>query len=420
MKKIILLLVFWFFDPTSYATNKIDLVNHFIFSDSTETIHNGVVKQLFKKGMIEYEKYNYTNAISIWKDVLKDIEGKKDSINLELSLKTKVNIGATYNALGYHKTAAEYFLTVKSESEQLKKNDRYWINNINIGVCYMSLEQYDLAKKYFDNTKDYNSYIIFLKNLNLAKWHGLNNNKDKFLFYQKSISKQIVNFSMYQSVWDEMQLEFFTLFKDKESLNRLLKQLIPSYKDKNLFLKLQINTSLLLLNKNPVETVSEILNYNEEVINSDDFYLKNNYFNLLKEFFYKIKNIEEYYKYDILLKQSNEDFVKQKNMLYVEDFKAAFELENIKDQFSKIQLEKEVVEVNLTKSKLRYNFSLLIIVLSIIIIILIIRNYKKNKKIDSLNIVKAQNQIEIKETEKKELTKNLKKTAEELYMSVLI
>lgn len=49
----------------------------------------------------------------------------------------------------------------------------------------MSLGEYDLAKKYFDDTKEFNPYIIFLKNLYLAKWYGLKKITTNFIFFKK-------------------------------------------------------------------------------------------------------------------------------------------------------------------------------------------------------------------------------------------
>jgi hypothetical protein len=419
MNKIKLLFLFWFFYQISYATNKLDLVNHFVFPNSTKIIQKGVVTKSFNKGLVEHEKHNYSDAISIWKEVLKDIGGKKDSINLELSLKTKENIGATYNALGYYKTAAEFFLSVKRESQHQEKNDRYWINNINIGVCYMSLGEYDLAKKYFDDTKEFNPYIIFLKNLYLAKWYGLKKNNYKFYIFQEIVSKQVVNFSMYETVWEEMQLDFFIELKDTEKLNKLVATLAPKYAQKNIYLKLLINQALLEGGHLPLENVTRILFYEQEINNSNDLYLKSSYYKLLKTFYYKYRNLERYYDYDILWAKNNEQLANEKNMLFVEDFKVAQELSSIKNKYAQIELEKELIEINSIKSKIRFQLEVLVVVLCVITLLLIIRNYRKNKKTQTLKFVQSQSMIFRKEGEKLALTKNLKEKSEELTASIL-
>lgn len=188
----------------------------------------------------------------------------------------------------------------------------YWVNNINIGVCYMSLEQFDLAKQYFDNTEEFSPYISFIKKLNLAKWYALKNDKATFYAFQKDISKEVANFPMYESIWEELQLEFLINWNDEENLKVLLQSLKPKYKTNNLFLKLKTNQALLLVNEKPLESIIEIFNYENEVLASNDLYLKNLYFKFLKEFYYKSNDINSYHKFDKLWEESNEQFVKEK------------------------------------------------------------------------------------------------------------
>ncbi len=87
-------------------------------SDSTKQKTSEPIKLLFEKGIKAYENHNYNTAISIWKKVLKDNEKKKD---IELGYRTKVNIGAAYNAIGYHKIASQYFISVYSTQKNFKK-----------------------------------------------------------------------------------------------------------------------------------------------------------------------------------------------------------------------------------------------------------------------------------------------------------
>jgi tetratricopeptide (TPR) repeat protein len=135
--------------------------------DTLINFHDTSLKELFEKGIGEYSNYKYNMAIATWKQVLQKANTTKDS---SIIIKTNINIGSGYNALGYHKTALSYFLKSAKIFESYHiKNEPYWANHLNIGVCYMSLEQYDLAKKYFKKTAAYNAYIVFLKKLNLAK-----------------------------------------------------------------------------------------------------------------------------------------------------------------------------------------------------------------------------------------------------------
>jgi DNA-binding CsgD family transcriptional regulator len=385
-------------------------------SDSTKQKTSEPIKSLFEKGIKAYENHNYNTAISIWKKVLKVNEKKKDT---NLGFKTRINIGAAYNAIGYHKTASQYFISLNSTQKKGKKNDMYWINNVNIGVCYMSLEQYDLAKQYFEATEENTPYISFVKKLNLAKWHAIKNNKATFYSLQKEISNQVANYPMFESIWEEVQLEFLINWNDKTNLGLLLDVIKPKYHSNNLFLKLKTNQALLLLNEKPLESIDQILNYEDEVIGSNDLFLKNLYFKFLKEFYFKINDINKYHKFDKLWEESNEQYVKEKNMLYLEDFKAAQELDELKGKFSEVQLKNQLIQNQLSKSNILFRFSVIIIIMGLGIIFLLTRNYKKNKKIHELSVLQSQNELVKKESEKIELKENLKETSEELTASIL-
>lgn len=416
MQKIIYLLIFNLFFVCGYSSSMPHLNTTYASQDSTKQKPTDPSKTLFEKGIKAYEKHNYNSAISIWKKVLKINEKKKD---IELGYRTKVNIGAAYNAIGYHKTASKYFISVKSSQKNVKKTDMYWINNVNIGVCYMSLEQYDLAKQYFEATEESTPYISFVKKLNLAKWHALNNNKSTFYKLQKEISNKVANYPMFESIWEEVQLEFLINWNDTVRLGFLLNAIKPKYQSNNLFLKLKTNQALLLLNEKPLESIDQILNYEDEVIRSNDLFLKNLYFKFLKEFYFKRNDINRYHKFDKLWEESNEQYVKEKNMLYLEDFKAAQELDELKTKISEVQLKNQLIENQLSKSNIFFRLSVIIIIMGIGIIFLLIRNYMKNKKIHVLSVMQSKNELVKKESEKIELSENLKETSEELRASIL-
>lgn len=416
MQKIKYLLIFNLFFEYGYSSSMLHSTTTFTIPDSSKQVTTEPQKLLFEKGIKAYEKHNYNTAISIWKKVLKVSEQKKDK---DLGFKTKINIGAAYNAIGYHKTASQYFISVNSEQNKVKKNDTYWVNNINIGVCYMSLEQYDLAKRYFDTTKEITPYISFVKKLNLAKWFALTNNKSKFYELQQQVTNEVVNYPMFQSIWEEVQLEFLIPWNDKLRLKSLLQNLKPKYQNSNLFLKIKTNQALLLIDEKPLENISEILNYEKEVVNSNDLFLKNLYFQFLKEFFYRQKDIDSYHKFDKLWEDSYEQYMKEKNMLYLEDFNAAYELEELKDKFSEVKLKNQLIQNQLSKSNILFRFSIIIIVMGLGIIFLLVRNYKTSKRIHVLNILQSQNELVKKESEKIELSVNLKETSEELNTSIL-
>jgi hypothetical protein len=385
--------------------------------DTLINSHDTSLKQLFEKGISEYSNYKYNKAIATWKQVLQKANTTKDS---SIIIKTNINIGSGYNALGYHKTALSYFLKSAKIFESYHiKNEPYWANHLNIGVCYMSLEQYDLAKKYFEKTAAYNAYIVFLKKLNLAKWHALKNEESVFIAYQKDLSQLVINFPIYVDIWNEMQLDFFIKWKNIEKTKELLLKLIPLYEQQNLYLKLLINQGYLMVYHKTFVPVSNIHAYAPAVVSSNDFYLTSIYYMVLKEQYYKLKDLENYHYYSGLWETNNDALNKEKNMMHVEDFKAAQELEELKGKFSEAQSKNQIIENQLAKSNTRLLLSFIIIIMGLGIIFLMVRNYNKNKEIHSLSTIKAQNDLLKKEIEKIELSKSLKETSEELSTSIL-
>lgn len=400
---------FSFVEPNKY----IDLFDKNTLNTTTKQSLN----QMFELGRVAYSNYEYYRAIEIWKTVLSKADKKIDS---SIIIKSSINIGSSYNALGYHKTALNYFLkSDKIFNGYQIKNKNYWANFLIIGVCYMSLEQYDLAKNYFDKTIDFNNYIIFLKKLNLAKWYAVQNKQSGFLQYQQDIDKMVSSFPIYLDIWNELQLDFFIKWKNLTKVNEILVKLIPTYNQQNLHLKLLINNGYLLAKKKTFEPVAKLITYQDEVLKSNDMYLNALYYSVLKGHYLKSKNIDQYHYYTTLWTQNEEALNKEKNMLHVEDFKAAEELNELKGKFTEVQLKNQLIQNQLSKSTLLFRFSMVIIIMGIGIIFLIVRNHKKNKEINALSVIHTQNELLKKEFEKIELSENLKEREEELNTSIL-
>jgi DNA-binding CsgD family transcriptional regulator len=377
---------------------------------------NKTIEKLFSDGMNEYSKHEYTKAIDIWKKVL--IKAK-NSKNKDLIIKTTINLGATYNSIGFHKTAVEYFIKAKSIMQSSKNEETYWINNLNIGVCYMSLDQLELAKKYFDATKEINPYVSFIKKLNTAKWYGLKDRKAVFFNLKNEVTQSAKNYPIYVSIWNEVQLDFLIKWNDVYELKILLNQLNPDYESSNLYLKLLLNKANLIANKRTFTSLNNLFSYEKMVLESKDLYLKNLYYEVLKEYYYSVKNIDLYYKYSNLWEANNELLNIEKNMLHVKDFDETKNLLELKNRFTETQIKSQLIQNQLSKSDLKLKLSVLIILMSISIILLLIRNYNKKKKVQQIHILESQNKLLKEEIEKALLSETLKETKEELNYSVL-
>jgi tetratricopeptide (TPR) repeat protein len=379
---------------------------------ATTQLSTDSIQKLYANGVEQYGQANYTAAIESWKIVLRNAETIKDSTN---QIKTSTNIGACYNAMGYHKTALGYFLKAdKMLLFQKEKKENYWINYINIGVCYMSLEQYDSAKKYFESTADFNDHILILKSINLAKWHADKGQKDLFFYYKSRTDNAIKKMPIYQGAWHVVQLNYMITLNDLSPLKILLAEIQPTYKEEILHLKLTFNKAYFAVYKKLYESIADLLVHSKEIAAATDYNLKELFYGLLKDYYFQQENLERYNHYATLSLETLKARYDEKNMLYIEDVKTAQEFEELKNTIVEIKQENNIITSHLKKSQLLFRFSLCLLVLGVIVVILLLMNYSKKKKINKLSHLQTHNKLLLKEIEKLELIENLKLSEEEL------
>lgn len=380
-------------------------------------LSNDSIQKLYSKGVEQYGAADYKAAIDSWKIILSNAESIKDLSN---QIKTSTNIGACYNAMGYYKTALGYFLKAdKMLVNQKEKKENYWINYINIGVCYMSLEQYDRAKEYFESTRDFNDHILLLKNINLAKWHADKGQKDNFFHYKTSTDKAIKKMQIYEGAWYEIQLNYMITIKDLASLKILLEQLEPKYEEQSLNLKLTFNKAYFAVYQQLYESVADLLAHSKEIELANNYNLKELFYGLLKDYYYQQENLKQYNRYATLSLETLKGRYDEQNMLYIEDFKTAKEFEALKNAIFEIKQENNIINSHLKKSQLLFRFSLSLLVLGAIVLLLLLMNYSKKKKINKLSHLQTQNKLLLEEIEKLELIENLKLSEEELNNSMV-
>ena len=375
------------------------------------------IKKSFDLAFEYYSAHDYKKAIVEWESNLSNLEKLQDSL---LLLKTKINIGATYNAMGFHKTASKYFLN----ANELLKNDKvktetYWINHINLGVCYMSLRQWDEAKKYFDTTEEFNSYISFLKKLNIAKWQASKNNKHSFFSLVDELNVNVLEFPMYETIWLEVQYEFLNKWQEINRLKELQKKASLKYEIYNLDLQLLIEKTNLLIYKTSIKPIKSLISLNETILKSDNLYLMQRYYDVLKENAYHKKDMDAFLEYSNLWDKSMVDVLDKKNMLHVEDFKTAFELEEVALKLNQSELENENIKNKLTASSLRFVSLVIIMLFSILAFILFRLNYLKVKKIQQLKLENVEKTLRKQKLEEEVLSQKLNQTSEELNQTVL-
>lgn len=371
----------------------------------------------FAQAAEEYLVGKFKSAINNWETVLN--YAKKDSLK-EVEISVSTNIGAAYNSLGYYKTALTYFLNSNSVYEKMEvKNSGYWMNYLNIGACYVSLKQLDTAEKYLKSTLDFNEYIVFLKNFNLANLYGEKNNKKLFHYFKEKVDSQIGDFQMHSSNWNTVELEFLIKWKDTASLKVFLNEVKPKYQDELLGAKLLYNQAYLMIYQKLYEPIEKIESYRKEIETENNFSVKKDFYSLLKSYYLKQNNLSKVLYYNDLIVESSKSFADEQNILYVEDYTKAQALKDLESKYEAEKLVNEVIKGQLAQSKIQFRFSVLLILIAIAITILLIKSAKKSKVINKLKLYESQSQLLIKELEKKELSDNLRLSEEELNSSMV-
>ena len=376
-----------------------------------------LIKSSFDTALAYYSAHEYKKAIVEWESVLPNLEELKDSL---LLVKTKINIGATYNALGYHKTASKYFLNANALLKNDKvKTETYWINHINLGVCYMSLRQLEEAKKYFDTAEEFNPYISFLKKLNTAKWQASKNNKQFFFSLVDELNVGVLEFPMYETIWLEVQFDFLIQWNEIVRLEELLIETSSKYDSYNLDLQLLLEKANLLIYKKTIKPAESLVVLNDQILKSDNLYLIQLYYEVLKENAYHKKDTDAFLKYSSLWEKSTVDVLDEKNMVSVEDFKTAFGLEEVALKLNQSELEKAIIKNKLTASSLRFSILLTVLIFSLLAFSLFRLNYKKSKKIQQFKLFKIEETLRKQKSEEENISKKLEQASNELKDSIL-
>lgn len=109
-----------------------------------------LAKTLGSKGLAFSEQNNYAKALEFDLRAMKIYEGLKNELQLS---KIYNNIGVIYKSIGDEKNALDYFLKV-NQLQKKNNNPAVAVSASNIGLIYLGKGKADLAKKYFDESRN--------------------------------------------------------------------------------------------------------------------------------------------------------------------------------------------------------------------------------------------------------------------------
>ena len=336
-------------------------------------------------GNRKYTELDYIGSIKNW---CKTAE-LSEKLNIKLNTaQIENNLGAAYNALGYSKTSSYFFIKAKKVYDEENIKDRnYWIMHINIGVCYMDLNMLDEAKKYFKivvgNEDD---YIRFLYHLNMTKLSGLEKEVVNFYYHNAQSGKLLPKFELYRNVWETILLEFAADLFDLEKANEILNTYQQYYTKKPLYVKLLLNRLKWKNEKELFEPASKILNYESKIIEDNDLYQTDLYYEIVANYFlYK----KDFVKYSYAVKKSIESKDKlreQRNNQSLEDYKSEASANDLRRKNQILEVRNQLNERSVDYQKTILIFFIILSFSLLILLLLGLKYFKKSRKLKQLEL----------------------------------
>jgi DNA-binding CsgD family transcriptional regulator len=199
----------------------------------------------------------------------------------------KSNLGALYLSKGFKTLAIEHFLQAKEILEKFGLEDEnYYKIILNIAVSHMSLNQFEEANEILRDFPVYTSkeisFLYFMNKYKIA--HNLNNPKE-IRHYGDSAIYYLQYATLYKEIFEELQLEILLASSNTKHQIKVLNNLLDSYDEKYIYVKILINKLHLNLYKKPFVTEQSLLEMKQEVITEKDFYLYIQYYDLMTDYF---------------------------------------------------------------------------------------------------------------------------------------
>ena len=336
-------------------------------------------------GNRKYTELDYIGSIKNWSKTAE----LSEKLNIKLNTaQIENNLGAAYNALGYSKTSSYFFIKAKKVYDEENIKDRnYWIMHINIGVCYMDLNMLDEAKKYFKivvgNEDD---YIRFLYHLNMTKLSGLEKDVINFYYHNAQSGKLLPKFELYRNVWETILLEFAADLFDLEKANEILNTYQQYYTKKPLYVKLLLNRLKWKNEKELFEPASKILNYESKIIEDNDLYQTDLYYEIVANYFlYK----KDFVKYSYAVKKSIESKDKlreQRNNQSLEDYKSEASANDLRRKNQILEVRNQLNERSVDYQKTILIFFIVLSFSLLILLLLGLKYFKKSRKLKQLEL----------------------------------
>lgn len=350
-----------------------------------------------------YYKQDIDLAIYFWRKGITFVPKK----NQDLRATLVSNLGSAYMFKGYQRTAISYFL----EARQIFKNkkvqsDNYWINYLNIGVCYMEIGDYGMADAYFRNIPfASNDALDVIVPINIAKLAGLQSDKKRFVTYINLALKNQNHASFYLPILKEVHLEFTEKLGSYLELYSVYEEYKKEYGMLSTSFDLALWRASIKLGT-PRAGINDLNNLQRTIKNSDYFLLEN-YYSVLAEWYvskndfrnaYTAKGLKEFCE-----NQSEQKNAKDKLYDYTLLSKRNELLDHIKGQ----EQRNNVQSIQLKNRSLILYFVSTIFVLLVITSFLILVNQQRKNKLNKKVLTIQELELKLAKEQQHKLEKSI-------------
>jgi DNA-binding CsgD family transcriptional regulator len=220
----------------------------------------------------------------------------------------------------------------------------------------------------------------------MTKLSGLEKDRDDFYFHSAQSEKLLPKFEIFRNVWETILLEFAVDLFDFEKANEVLNSYQQNYAKKPLYIKLLLNRLKWKNEKELFEPVSEILNYESKIIEDNDLYQTNLYYEIVANYFLLKK---DFVKYSYAVKKSNESKDKlreQSNNQSLEDYKSETSANDLRRKNQILEVKNQLNQRNVHYQKIVLIFFILLSFSLLILLLLGFKYFKKSRKLKQLEL----------------------------------
>lgn len=330
-------------------------------------------------GSISFFQNNKEEAITYWRKSISIAEEHNIMHHIPPMLG---NIGVVYLNLGYASTASYYFLKSKSYMDKMgKKDENYYVNQINIINAYCSMNQYEKAMNMMETIdQHYSDKIRYLYFSNLASIYMELDDRKKTAIFLDSSHLWLKNNQEYSMNQLELELESALQFDFNDRLKNGINEYLEEKNPKSLSLKCTFNRAYKRINGSYYNNLAEVEAWKKE-LSPTDYVNADIYYGFIADVYAEKGKDKKQINALLQQRKAHDLLVKEKLSNQLEDYMLSNRNEQIQHQNKVLSLKNEAKENQIKRQRVLLTVLVVLIVLGILFIAFLITLYGRQRKI---------------------------------------